>query len=442
MSSFVTKKHLSRRTFLNGVGVTLALPFLESMLPAVSTLAESAGAAPRTRLAGIYFPHGAILPRWVPAADGAGFELSEILQPLKPFYEQVNVFSGLSHALAYGSGATANHNRAAAAFLSGALAEVGAQPHLGVTIDQVVAKKLGQETPLPSLELAIEASSVNCGDGLSCSYRDTISWQGPSSPLPMQNNPQVVFERLFGDGNSMAERKLRRDQSLSLLDSVVTEATSLKTKLPTTDRARLDQYLTDVREIERRIQKADQQLSEDLEVPAAPTGVPSDAEEHIKLMYDLQVLAWQADITRVSTFQMAKELSGAVYPKSTVRDAFHTLSHHSNIQENIDRFTVLNKYHVGLLAYFLGKLKSTPDGDGTLLDHSMILYGSGLGDGNQHDHSNLPVLLAGGASGRLKGGRHIRSPKDTPMANLLLSMLHSLDIQVDKFGDSTKPLAI
>jgi hypothetical protein len=252
----------------------------------------------------------------------------------------------------------------------------------------------------------------------------------------MQNNPQVVFERLFGDGNSMTERKLRRDQSISLLDSVLGEASSLKTKLPANDRARLDQYLTDVREIERRIHKAGEQLSEDLAVPAAPTGVPSDVEEHIKLMYDLQVLAWQADITRVSTFQVAKELSNAVYPKSTVRDAFHILSHHSNIQENIDRFTVLNRYHVNLFAYFLNKLKSTPDGDGTLLDHSMVVYGSGLGDGNQHNHSDLPVLLVGGASGKLKGGRHIRSPKETPMANLLLSMLHTIGVQVDTFGDS------
>jgi hypothetical protein len=440
--AFVTKQHVPRRTFLKGVGVTLALPLLESMVPAATAIAQTAAGTRPTRLGCIYFPHGAILPKWIPATEGVGFELSDILQPLKPFQGRLTVVSNLAHALAYGTGATANHNRAAAAFLTGALAETGAQPHLGVSVDQVVAKKLGQDTPLPSIELAIEGTSVNCGDGLSCSYRDTISWQGPSSPLPMQNNPQVVFERLFGDGNSMAERKVRRDQSISLLDSVLGEANALKAKLPTYDRSRLDQYLTDVREIERRIQKADQQLSEDLEVPPAPTGVPSDVEQHIKLMYDLQVLAWQADITRVSTFQVAKELSNAVYPKSTVRDAFHILSHHSNIQENIDRFTVLNRYHVNLFAYFLDKLQSTPDGDGTLLDHAMVLYGSGLGDGNQHNHSDLPVILAGGASGKLKGGQHIRTAKETPMANLLLSMLHALDIQTEKFGDSTGTIAI
>jgi len=439
--AFITKKHLSRRTFLNGVGVTLALPLLESMIPAATVLGQTV-ARPRTRLGCIYFPHGAIMPKWTPAADGAGFELTEILQPLKPFYDQVNVISGLRHALAYGSGATANHNRSAAAFLSGAFAEVGAQASLGITVDQIAAQKIGQDTPLPSIELTIEDPSLNCGDGLSCSYRDTISWQGPHSPLPMQNNPQVVFERLFGDGNTADQRKVRREQSLSLLDSVLGEAAALQRKLPASDRGRLDQYLSDVREIERRVQKAGQQLSDDLPVPAAPTGVPKDVEEHIKLMYDLQVLAWQAEITRVSTFLMCKELSTATYPKSGVRDAFHTLSHHSNVRDNIDRFAALNTYHVALLAYFLDKLRSTPDGDGTLLDHSMVLYGSGMSDGNQHNHTDLPIILAGGASGRLKGGRHLRNPKNTPMANLLVSMLDTLEVPMDKLGDSTGELSL
>jgi hypothetical protein len=301
---------------------------------------------------------------------------------------------------------------------------------------------MGQDTPLPSLELMIEGSSLNCGDGLSCSYRDTISWQNDTSPLPMQNNPQVVFERLFGDGNDLGQRKARRKQSLSLLDSVLGEASSLQQKLPPGDRARMDQYLTDVREIERRIQKAGEQVSDDLSLPPAPTGVPTDVEEHIKLMYDLQVLAWQTEITRVSTFLVAHELSNAVYPKSTIRDAFHILSHHSNIQENKDRFTVLNRYHVGLFVYFLDKLQKTPDGDGTLFDHSLVLYGSGLGDGNQHDHTDLPVLVAGGAGGHHQGGKHIRTAKDTPMANLLVALLEKMDIEADKFGDSSGALAL
>jgi hypothetical protein len=439
--SFITKTHLSRRTFLHGVGVTMALPLLESMIPAATAFGQTA-ARPSTRLGAIYFPHGAIMPKWTPATEGAGYELTEILTPLKPFYDQVNVISDLKHALAYGSGATANHNRAAAAFLSGAFAETGAQPSLGITFDQIAAQKIGQDTPLPSLELTIEEPSLNCGDGLSCSYRDTISWQGPHAPLPMQNNPQVVFERLFGDGNTAEQRKARRDQSISLLDSVLGEASTLQRKLPVSDRTRLDQYLTDVREIERRVQKAGQQLSDDLPIPAAPTGVPRDVEEHIKLMYDLQVLAWQAEITRVSTFLMCKELSGQVYPKSGIRDPFHTLSHHSNVQENKDRFTQLNQYHMKLFTHFLEKLKATPDGDGTLLDHSLVLYGSGMSDGNSHNHTDLPVVLAGGASGRLKGGRHIQNPKDTPMANLLLSMLDVLQVPTDHFGDSSGRVAL
>src|SRR5688572_7235479 len=321
--AFVTKKHLSRRTFLNGVGVTLALPLLESMIPARTAFAQTVAAASRTRLGCIYFPHGAIMPKWTPATDGEGFELSEILQPLKAFQGKFNVISDLECGTAYGSGATANHNRSAAAFLSSSFAKTGAKPELGVTVDQLVARKIGQETPLPSLELMIEEASLNCGDGLSCAYRDTISWQGTNAPLPMENNPQVIFERLFGDGNTAAEREARRAQSISLLDSVRGEASALQRTLPASDRSRLDQYLTDVREIERRIQKAGQALSADLPVPAAPIGVPSDVEEHIKLMFDLQALAWQADITRVSTLLLAKELSGAVYPKSTVRDAFH-----------------------------------------------------------------------------------------------------------------------
>ena len=439
--AFVTKMHLSRRTFLNGVGVSLALPFLESMVPAATALGQTA-LKRRTRLGCIYVPHGAIMSKWTPATEGTGFELSDILQPLKPFQQQLNVISDLELAPAYGSGATANHNRSAAAFLSGAHAEAGAQPHLGITVDQAAARTIGQDTPLPSIELTIEEASVNCGDGLSCSYRDTISWQGPTSPLPMQNNPQVVFERLFGDGNTSEQRKKRRQQSLSLLDSVTSDISSLQRKLPASDRGRLDQYLSDVREIERRIQRVGHQVSDDLPVPNAPTGVPKDVEEHVKLMFDLQVLAWQAEITRVSTLLLAKELSNSVYPKSGIRDAFHTLSHHSNIQQNKDRFAILNMYHVALFAYFLDKLQATPDGDGTLLDHSMVLYGSGMSDGNQHNHTDLPVVIAGGASGRLKGGRHIRNPKKTPMANLLLAMLDKMQVPAEKFGDSTGMVAI
>ena len=439
---FITKKHLSRRTFLNGVGVTMALPLLESMLPAATALAQTA-ARGRTRFGAIYVPHGATMDKWTPATEGSGFELSEILQPLKPFYERINVISDLSHPQAYGGGsATSNHNRSAATFLSGAHAEAGPRAHLGITMDQFAAQHIGQDTPLPSVEMMIEDATLSCGDGLSCAYRDTISWQGPTSPLPMQNNPQVVFERLFGDGATDAERRARRQQSVSLLDSVRGEASALQRRLPAIDRNRVDQYLNDVREIERRIEKAAKQASTDVTLPDAPTGIPKDVEEHIKLMFDLQVLAWQADITRVTTLLLAKELSNAVYAKSGVRDAFHILSHHSNIRENQDRFAVLNRYHIGLLTYLLGKLQATPDGDGTLLDHSMILYGSAMGDGNQHNHYPLPIILAGGASGALKGGRHIRNTPETTMSNLLLAMLDKLGIPTEKFGDSTGMISI
>jgi len=439
--AFLTKRHLSRRTFLKGAGVTMALPLLESMVPAATPMAQTAAAA-RTRLGAIYVPHGATMYKWTPEKDGTDFEFSEILQPLEPFRKYVNVISDMSHPSAYGSGsATANHNRSAASYLTGAHAKEGPQAYLGVSMDQVAAQKVGQDTPLPSIEMAIEGSTLAC-DGLSCAYRNTLSWQSATSPLPMQNSPQVVFERLFGDGSTDIERKSRREQSVSLLDSVLGEVGGLKKTLPTADRSRLDQYLTDVREIERRIQKANQQLSADLKLPAAPVGIPADFEDHIKLLFDLQVLAWQADITRVSTLLMAKELSGATFPKSTIRDAFHTLSHHSNQKENMDRFAVLNRYHVTVFTYLLDKLKATPDGDGNLLDHSMVLYGSAMGDANQHNHDPLPVILAGGASGQLKGGRHIRNAPKTTMSNLLLAMLDKLGVRMESFGDSTGMMSI
>jgi hypothetical protein len=435
--AFITKKHLSRRTFLTGAGVTIALPFLESMVPAATPLRQTAAKA-RTRFGAIYFPHGATMDKWTPAGDGTNFEFSEILQPLKPYRDRINVISDLSHPQAYGGGsATSNHTRSAAAYLSGAQAKSGPQAYLGVTVDQVAAQKIGQDTAMPSLELGIEDPSLSCGDGLSCAYRDTISWQNATSPLPMQNNPQVVFERLFGDGSTDTLRRARREQSMSLLDSVMGDVNSLNKKIPASDRSRVEQYLNDLREIERRIEKAGQQVSSDLNVPAAPTGIPKDFEEHIKLTYDLWVLAWQADLTRVTTLLMAKELSNAVYAKSGIRDAFHILSHHSNLRENMDKFAVLNRYHMTVFTYLLEKLKATPDGDGNLLDHSIVLYGSAMADGNQHNHAPLPIILAGGASGRLKGGRHIRNPKDTTMSNLLLAILDKLGVQRETFGDST-----
>ena len=438
MSHFITRKAISRRAVLRGAGTALALPLLQSMMPAMSAVPAS-----RTRFGAIYFPHGATMSRWTPRDAGQGFTFSEILQPLEPYRSRINVITNLTHPLAYGpGGATGNHNRSSATFLSGAKAMSGAQPRLGITADQVAVKRLGQDTPLPSLELMIEDSSMSCGEGLSCAYRNTLSWQGETSPLPMQNNPQVLFEQLFGDGANDAQRSARRAQALSLLDSVSDQIRGLDRRLPADDRERLDRFVTDVREIERRIAQAGERVGSDVTLPGRPNGIPDDVEQHIKLMYDLLTLAWQTEITRISTFMVAKELSNAVYPKSPVRDSFHILSHHSNNEDNKARFAVLNRYHVGLFAYFLDKLSKLPDGDGTLLDHSLVLYGSGMSDGNSHNHDPLPIVLAGGASGRLAGNRHLVQPEHTPMSNLLLALLQKLGCPEEQFADSTAALSI
>jgi hypothetical protein len=435
---YLTKRHLSRRTFLKGAGTALALPLLESMIPAGALRAAPASKA-QARLACIYVPHGAVMSRWKPASIGTGFEFPQILKPLEPFRNQVNVVSELTLPLAYGQDASAgaNHTRSSAVYLSGASPGVGSEAVLGVTADQVAARHIGQDAPLPSLELSIEDGSLSCGTGLSCAYRNTIAWQSAKSPLPMENNPQVVFERLFGDGSSDAERAARRSEARSLLDSVSGELSSLRRTLPASDRIRLDRYLSDVRETERRIALAAGQAPARLKLPDMPTGVPDDFETHIKLMFDLQVLAWQADITRVTTLMFAKEVSNAVYPASGVTEPFHNLSHHSNIPENIAKLAQLQQYHVRTFAYLLQKLRDTPDGDATLLDRSLILYGSGMSNSNQHDHAPLPIVIAGGACGKLTGGRHIQAAAETPLSNLLLAMLHKLDIPEASFGDST-----
>lgn len=434
---FLTKRHLSRRAMLRGAGAALALPLLESMIPAGT--ARAATATPRTRLACVYVPHGAVMSRWTPARDGTDFEFPEILEPLKPFRDRVNIVSGLTLPLASGKDASAgaNHTRSSAVFLTGATPQDGAEAHLGISLDQVVAKSIGQDAPLPSLELSIEDGSLSCGAGLSCAYRNTISWQTPTSPLPMENNPQVVFERLFGDGSTEQQRAERRVQARSIIDSLLADVQSLQKTLPNTDRARLDRYLTDMREVERRIALAGKQVSASLDLPTAPTGVPDDFETHVKLMMDLQVLAWQADVTRVTTLMFAKEVSNAVYPASGLREPFHNLSHHSNIPENIARLAKLNQYHAKTFAYFVEKLRGLPDGEGTLLDHSLVLYGSGMSNSNQHDHAPLPIVLVGAAGGTLKGGRHVRVGPNTPLSNLQLTMLHKLGIEAKSFGDST-----
>ena len=440
--NFITKKHLSRRTFLRGAGVTLALPLLDSMLPAQTPLAKTA-ASPKSRFCGIYVPHGATMDKWTPAQEGAGFEFTESLKPLEKYRNRVNVVTNLAHPLAggVGSDAGADHARSAAVFLSGAHPEKGAV-HAGVTVDQVLAERIGQETPLPSIELAIEEVGLNCGSGYGCAYFNTISWRNPTMPLPMENSPQVVFERLFGDGSNAALRLSRKKEDRSILDSVTEKASRLQSRLDPSDRARLTEYLDDIREIERRIQKAEQQSANEGNVPEAPVGTPELFEDHLKLMFDLQALAYRADITRIMTLMYARDTSGASYVNSGNRDGFHGASHHSNARAKMDSFALINGYHVKMLAYFIDKLQSTPDGDGTLLDHSVVLYGSSMSNGNQHDHDPLPVVVVGGLSGQLKGGRHIVTPAHTPMSNLLLTLLEKFGVQQKSFGDSTATLNI
>jgi hypothetical protein len=327
-------------------------------------------------------------------------------------------------------------------FLSGAHPVKGVQAKVGPSVDQVAAEHIGQDTPLPSVELSVEEVALTCDAGFTCAYRNTLSWKSANLPLPMENNPQVVFERLFGDGSDDTQRRVRRQQSLSLLDSVKGQVASLQKNLPPPDRTRLNDYLDEVREIERRVQKVDQRLTPDLALPEAPTGMPENFEDHIKLLFDLQVLAYKSGITRISTLMMARETSGAVFPATGIREGFHNASHHSNDRKNMDQFAVINRYHIKTLTYFLEQLKATPDGDGNLLDHSMILYGSSLSDGNEHNFDPLPIVLAGGASGQLKGGRHLKFPPHTNMSNLLLAVLDKLGVRVDKFGDSTTRLDI
>jgi hypothetical protein len=354
---FIFKKHLSRRTFLRGTGAIVALPFLDAMAPAQTPIRQSA-ASPKTRLGCFYVPHGATMDKWTPGATGTGFEFTEILKPLEPFRDHVNIVSGLAHPYVAGAGgadvsAGANHTRAAAVFLTGAVPERGAQAHLGVSVDQRAAAAIGQDTPLPSLELSIEEAVLACEAAFSCAYRNSISWKSPTDPLPMQNNPRLVFEKLFGDGDSTAERHARREESRSLLDSVTGQVATLQTDLGANDRRRLTQYLDDVREVERRIQRAEASVRDDLQLPDVPDGVPGTFQDHLKLLMDLQLVAFQADITRVSTLMFARELSGATYPETDIRDPFHNLSHHSNDRGNMDRFARLNTYHMTKFAYFV-----------------------------------------------------------------------------------------
>ncbi|MES2624156.1 MAG: DUF1552 domain-containing protein [Pseudomonadota bacterium] len=445
---FITKKHLSRRTMLRGVGGMIALPLLDAMIPASTALAQTA-ANPAPRLGCIYIPHGATMAYWTPKTVGKDFEFTPILKPLEAYRNQLNIISGLANTpvgpeKGEDSGGAQNHERAAAAFLTAAHPMSGSAGYVGQSFDQAMAEAIGQSTPLPSIEMAIEGGNNTCGDAnFTCSYRSSLAWKTPTLALPMDNNPQQIFERLFGIGTTDEERKEKRRQSSSLLDSIREDVSSLNLKLPQTDRVKLDEFLQEVREIERRVALVDARLSaEALDVPDAPTGIPNGFANHVNLMFDLQVLAYKSDITRVSTMMMAAEGSNVRYPDSGVNEGFHNSSHHSNEQKNKDLFAVLNTYHISVLKGLFDKMAATPDGDGTLLDHSLILYGSSMSDANEHNYDPLPIMLMGNANGLIEGGRHLQFDAHTPLANLYLGLLDKFGIQRESFGNSTGRLEV
>jgi hypothetical protein len=443
--TFITKKHLSRRTVLRSAGATLALPLLDAMIPAATMMAQTA-ARPKPRFVGCFVPHGMAPGYWVPAKEGL---LDSVLpfnwKPLEPFRDHTVILSGLhSRSAEPPPGATGADHWVAAAFLCANKPKktAGSDVFVGTTIDQIIAQKIGRENLMPSMQLAVEdpgANSSNCGEGYSCTYTNTISWSSPTDPLPMELNPQVVFERMFGDGSTVELRAKRRRRDGSILDSLTGSLSRLRNESSPSDRARLDNYTENVREIERRLDiamKASTVAPTDM---AVPVGVPQTFDEHIKLQFDLLALAFQADITRVGTLLFARDLTGRTYPESEAPTAgFHGISHHGEDPKKIAELSKINQYHVKMLAHLIANLAKTQDGDGTLLDHSLVLYGSNMGNSNQHVHYDVPHVLVGGLNGKLKGGRHLAYPTRTvPTGNLLLTLLDMYDIHQDKIGDST-----
>jgi hypothetical protein len=441
----ITRLALPRRTFLRGVGATLALPLLDAMVPAMTATARTA-AAPVKRLGFVYVPNGVIRDRWTPSGSGERLELSPSLAPLAPLRDRVLVLSGLAHRMADGIGdGNGDHSRASTVWLTGAHGKRTEGPDVfaGTSADQHAARVLGQHTPLPSLELALERTERmigNCDVGYSCVYQNTISWRSPATPIPMEVHPRMVFERLFGESGNAAERAAELARSRSILDSLDEEVAHLQRSLGAGDRRKVDEYLDSVRAVERQIQAAEQHTSRDLDIPDRPIDMPAAFDAHAKLMFDLQVLAYQTDSTRVVSFLMGRELSQRTYPEIGVAEPHHSLSHHRGEGRKIGDVAKINAYHVQTLMYLLEKLNATADGDGTLLDHTIVLYGSGIGDGNLHDHVDLPVIVAGGGGGTLRGGRHLRYSDREPMSNLLLTLLDKAGVPMEKIGDSTRPI--
>jgi hypothetical protein len=442
--------HIPRRTFLKGVGTAIALPALEAMLPPLRALAANGiaagGAFPR-RMAFVYIPNGANMADWTPKEAGTDFELPFILEPLKPFQKELQVLSGLAHDKARPNGDGAgDHARASASFLTGCQARktAGADIKVGVSVDQLAAEKIGRRTRLPSLELSADRGrmSGSCDSGYACAYQFNISWKTEATPLPPEVDPRLVFERLFSGGpgtESAGSHAARMRQRKSILDFVADDASQLKRKLGYTDNRKLDEYLTAVRELELRIEQAEK-FSGALPDIDKPTGIPKENEEHLRLMFDLMALAFRTDTTRIATFIIAHDGSNRPYPNLGVSDGHHDLSHHGNNEEKKQKIAKINRFHATQLAYFLEKLKAAPEGEGTLLDHCMIVYGGAIADGNRHNHDNLPILLAGRGGGTLQAGRHVRYDRETPMTNLYLAMLDRMGVPAERVGDSTGKL--
>ena len=439
---FVTRKALPRRTFLRGVGTSLALPLLDSMFPAFA--ADAASGPPR--LGFIYAGNGIVHEHWTPKTAGTDFELTRNLASLVNVREQLNVVSGLAHLEADTKGdGTGDHPRASAAWLTGVHAydrtRPGVEVKLATSADQIAARVIGADTQLPSIELSIDPPMQGACDAGDCFYVNTVSWRNETTPNLAELHPRVVFERLFGDGGSSEERLARARVTRSILDSVLDWAARLAGTLGAGDARKLDEYLDSVREIERRIQSAESSGAQDIALPERPTSIPDTYQEHARIMYDLQVLAFQADITRITSMIVARELSGLSYPNIGVSNGHHNVSHHRDDPDLIDEKTRIDTYHVELFAEFVEKLQATPDGDGSLLDHSLILYGSGMGDGNLHRHDELPLLTVGRLGGKIRTGQHLVYPRHTPMTNLLLTVLDKVDAEVDSLGDSTGRLS-
>ena len=440
----ITRKRLSRRTVLRGFGATLALPLLDAMVPALSAVSRTAANGPR-RMVVVYTPNGMMMNDWTPVKEGADFTVSRILEPLAPHRDQMLVLSGLADQYGWPQGdeGTGDHARAAGTFLTGVHIRKteGTDIQAGISMDQIAAQTLAKKTQLGSLELALESVEIlgGCDAGYSCAYANTISWRTQTTPLPMINDPRSVFERLFGasDTTDTAARLARMRKERSILDSVADEVGLLRGTLGMGDAAKLTEYLEAIRDAERRIELAEEQSDRELPLVERPSAVPPTFEEHARLMFDLLALAFQTDMTRVATFMLGREVSGRAYPEIGVPDSHHPVSHHQYDPEKLAKLSKINTFHVSQFAYLVEKLSTISDGDRSLLDNSMLLYGSGISDSNVHMHDDLPIVLVGGGGGTIRGGRHLRYPKDTPIANLYLSMLDRMDVPVESIGDST-----